>query len=379
MKHKTVAFAVLFLTLCALAGAFLGITRGDGSLHTAEAKALNTTILIGTEGEDAGAALDAAVKEIARLDALFAADGDGDIARLNAQGSITAESDTIALLSRAKEISAATDGCYSATAAPLLDAWRLALSADRTPGEAELAPLLAKVDDSQINIDGDRITLPEGASVNVDSIGRGYIADRVQKIFADYALDRGFITLGIDKARYADGDAGFLEGSGVACYIDDGGDDAWTVNLPNPADPSRVIATYDSFNDDVFNAGLYQDLVTTGGKTHRLIIDPRTGMLADTGLSSVTVVSDDGPLAAALTEALYVMGRDAALDLWDAHRIDFDAVFINDTGTATPTGRDIYITAGIYQREGTSFHVVDDEGGATPLTDSDSERATRIL
>ena len=150
--------------------------------------------------------------------------------------------------------------------------------------------------------------------VNVDSIARGYIADRVRKIFSDYNLERGFVNLDIDKARFANGDAGLLEGGGIACYSTSPRDSAWTISIPNPADPERVIANYQTLSDAVFNAGLYQQTVQSGGRSYRFIIDPRSGEPADTGLASVSVSSKDGPLAAALAEALYVMGKDEAID-----------------------------------------------------------------
>lgn len=363
---------------CVVIGTLLGMRHTGEVLHTQQTQALGTSILIGAQGSESRPALAAAEREIARLDALFAYDGEGDIARLNAEGSITADADTVALLTRAKEISAETDGLYSCTVAPLLDAWRLAASADRAPTDAELAPLLEKVGDEQIHIDGDRISIPEGVRVNVDTIARGYIADRVRKIFSDYNLDRGFVNLDIDKARFANGDAGLLEGGGLACFSTDQRDGAWTISIPNPADPERVIANYQTLNDAVFNAGLYQQTVQSGGRSYRLIIDPRSGEPADTSLASVSVSSKDGPLAAALAEALYVMGKDEAIDFWDDHRIDFDAIFIDDTGSVTPTGKDITITSGIYKDEGASFTLIDDPGGNSPLEESD-ERATRII
>ena len=377
-QRRRLQALIALCLFCVVIGTLLGMRHTGEVLHTQQTQALGNSILIGAQGSESRPALAAAEREIERLDALFAYDGDGDIAKLNAEGSITADADTVALLERAKEISAETDGLYSCTAAPLLDAWRLAASADRVPTDAELTPLLDKVDDSKIKISGDHITIPDGVRVNVDSIARGYIADRVRKIFSDYNLERGFVNLDIDKARFANGDAGLLEGGGIACYSTSPRDSAWTISIPNPADPERVIANYQTLSDAVFNAGLYQQTVQSGGRSYRFIIDPRSGEPANTGLASVSVSSKDGPLAAALAEALYVMGKDEAIDFWDDHRIDFDAIFIDDTGSVTPTGKDITITAGIYKDEGASFTLIDDPGGNSPLEESD-ERATRII
>lgn len=380
MKTQTHALIVLALT-CVLIGTFLGISHPASTLHTKQVQALDSTILLGAEGDQADTALNAAAREIERLAGLFAYTGNGDIANLNDDKIIIADSDTIELLTRAKEISAATDGLYSCTTAPLLDAWGFTTGDYRVPDADEREALLAHVDDQQITIDAGTVRIPENVRVNVDSIARGYIADRVQEIFADYALERGFITYGLDKERYDNGDAGFLEGEGVAAYSTDPGENPWTVNIANPADSSLVIANYLTYNESVFTSGGYQNSFTQNGQTYHHILDPRTGLPADSGLSAVSVVSQDATRAAALSEALCVMGREEALDFWDERRIDFDAILITDDPAESTAagGRNVIITAGIHKKDGTYFSLIDDPGGDSPLSKSDDERAFMIL
>ncbi|MBQ8801133.1 MAG: FAD:protein FMN transferase, partial [Clostridium sp.] len=72
------------------------------------------------------------------------------------------------------------------------------------------------------------------------------------------------------------------------------------------------------------------------GSLYHHILDPETGMPADSGLISVTIVSNSGMLADGLSTACYVMGLEDAADYWAENR-DFEAIFIEENGAVTIT------------------------------------------
>ena len=74
------------------------------------------------------------------------------------------------------------------------------------------------------------------------------------------------------------------------------------------------------------------------------IIDPRTGYPAENGFISVTIVSEDGTLADALSTALFIMGPEKAETFWKEHKDLFDAVMMTDDGKILMTKglRDMY-------------------------------------
>lgn len=295
-------------------------TSAEESSQTREMYAMDTVMTLEAYGQNADAALDAAVAEIERLDALWSiASSDGEIAQLNAEKQITASADTLALLTRAKEISAATDGLFSTTIAPLMDAWGFTSGDYRVPDEAELSALLAHVDDEEIAISDSTVTIPADAKVDLGGIAKGFTSARVMEIFHENGIENGILSLGGNVQALGTKPDGSL----------------WRVGLQDPADERALFATLELADKAVITSGAYERNFEQDGVVYHHIIDPRTGYPAESGFSSVTIVSDDGTLADGLSTALFIMGKEAAVEFWRSHRDDFDMVLLADDGAVT--------------------------------------------
>lgn len=295
-------------------------TSAEESSQSREVYAMDTVMTLEAYGQNADAALDAAVAEIERLDALWSiASSDGEIAQLNAEKQITASADTLALLTRAKEISAATDGLFSTTIAPLMEAWGFTNGDYRVPDEAELSALLAHVDDEEIAISDSTVTIPADAKVDLGGIAKGFTSVRVMEIFRENGVENGILSLGGNVQALGTKPDGSL----------------WRVGLQDPADERALFATLELADKAVITSGAYERNFEQNGIVYHHIIDPRTGYPAESGLSSVTIVSDDGTLADGLSTALFIMGKEAAVEFWRSHRDDFDMVLLADNGAVT--------------------------------------------
>lgn len=295
-------------------------TSAEESSQSREVYAMDTVMTLEAYGQNADAALDEAVAEIERLDALWSiASSDGEIARLNAEKKITASADTLALLTRAKEISAATDGLFSTTIAPLMEAWGFTSGDYRVPDEAELSALLAHVDDEEIAISDSTVTIPADAKVDLGGIAKGFTSARVMEIFRENGIKNGILSLGGNVQALGTKPDGTL----------------WRVGLQNPADERALFATLELADKAVITSGAYERNFEQNGIVYHHIIDPRTGYPAESGLSSVTIVSDDGTLADGLSTALFIMGKEAAVEFWRSHRDVFDMVLLADDGAVT--------------------------------------------
>lgn len=294
----------------------------EAESQSRELYAMDTVMTLTAYGPQADTALNAAETEIERLDALWSiSNDDGEIARLNADKQATLSDDTITLLQRAKDISAATDGLFACTIEPIMEAWGFTSGSYTVPDSATLQKLLTHVDDTQIRINGNTATIPADVKVDLGGIAKGFTSDRVMTIFAENGVESGIISLGGNVQALGTKPDGSL----------------WRLGIQDPADKNSIIATLEIADKAVITSGGYQRYFEQDGITYHHIIDPRTGQPADSGLSSVSIVSDDGTLADGLSTALFVMGKDAALEFWRNHRDEFDAVLVDDEGCVTIT------------------------------------------
>ncbi len=290
------------------------------SSQSQELYAMDTVMTLTAYGPQAKKALNDAADEIERLDALWSiSSSDGDIARLNTDKQATLSDDTIALLKRAQEISASTGGLFACTIEPVMEAWGFTNGNYTVPDDATLQSLLAHVDDTQIAIDGNTVTIPADVKVDLGGIAKGFTSDRVMELFSADGVTSGIISLGGNVQTLGTKPDGSL----------------WRVGIQDPDDSSGIIATIEVADKAVITSGGYQRYFEQDGTTYHHIIDPRTGMPADSGLTSVTIVSDDGTLADGLSTSLFIMGKEAALDYWRAHRDNFDVILVASDGSIT--------------------------------------------
>lgn len=305
----------------------------SGSAATAEEPvsreifAMDTYMTVTAYGEQAQEAVDAAVSEIERLDALLSiGEADSDISVLNASGKAQLSADTGVLIDRALELYQDTNGAFDLTILPLMEAWGFTDEAYRVPSEEERKMVLQYIGADQLTWDAESrtITLGEGQKIDLGGIAKGYTSSRIMDIFEQYGVTSGMVSLG--------GNVHLLGAK------PDG--TAWRVGIQDPENTTGILGVLETGDCAVITSGGYERYFEQDGETYHHIIDPATGKPSDSGISSVTIVSDDGTLADGLSTALFVMGVEKASDYWRQHADTFDAVIVSEDGT-------VYATEGI--------------------------------
>ena len=124
--------------------------------------------------------------------------------------------------------------------------------------------------------------------------------------------------------------------------------------MKDPQDTQNYICVLSLSDQTASTSGGYERYFEEDGAVYHHIIDPATGYPADTGLLSVTVVSENAALADALSTACFVLGPEEALELWrTGGGLDaFELVLCRTDGT-------VVVTEGL--EEGLTFH--GEEGG----------------
>lgn len=287
--------------------------------------AMDTYMTVTAYGKNAENGVNKAMDEINRLETVLSAEKqESDIYKLNETGSGTLSTDTKDIVSKALEINKTTNGAFDISIYPLMVKWGFTTQKYNVPSKNEISKLLKDVDSSKIIFDekSGNIKLKENMKIDLGGIAKGYTSSRVMQIFKECGVKSGLVSLG-----------GNVQALGTKT---DG--TAWQIAIENPDKSSDYIGVVSVKDKAVITSGGYERYFEKNGKTYHHILDPETGYPAESGLKSVTIVSDDGTLADALSTSLFVMGKEKALDYWHEHKNEFDIVLVDDNGDITITG-----------------------------------------
>lgn len=241
-----------------------------------------------------------------------------DIDRLNrANGApVEVQPETAALLALAVEIGTASGGAFDVSIAPASALWDFKAEEPQIPDENALLAACGRIDFHNIVIDGNTVTLKNGAEIDLGGIAKGYIADCV----AAYLKRQGVTSACINM------------GGNVVLIGTKPDGSAWTVGVrdPNgtPEQSEEVLALSDAA---VVTSGTYERGFDLDGVRYHHILDPKTGMPVQNGLASVTIIGTQSALCDALSTACFVLGEEKSRPVLERYGVH--AIFLYADGT----------------------------------------------
>lgn len=294
--------------------------------------AMDTYMEFTAYGKNSEKAVDAAIEEVQKLDAMLSAENSkSEVYALNEQGNLQATDDLAELILRGKEIYQETDGLFDDTIYPVMKLWGFPTGNYHVPTAAEVQKKLALVDGNKVEIqtrDSDEkgrdskekakfVTLGADQQIDFGGIAKGYTGQKLAELFQEYGVSSALVSLG-----------GNIQAIGTK---PDGS--SWKVGIRDPKGGQQdYIGVLSVENQAVVTSGGYERYFEEDGETYIHIINPRTGYPADGDLLSVTIVSKDGTLADGMSTALYIMGYEKACQFWRQHREEFNVILVTDDG-----------------------------------------------
>lgn len=310
--------------------------------------AMDTVMAVTAYGSRAADCVTAVEQQVNHLDALWSRTrADSEISQINLHaGDATAADlspETARLLQNAADAYEHSGGAFNPLMAPIMDAWGFTKDAYRVPSREELTSLLPlTVDLPVLGYDSPDFThatasLPHsGQELDLGGIAKGQAAAMLMDVFRGHDITSALLALG-----------GNITAVGTK---PDGS--PWTVAVKDPRNTDEYLCVFPLTDRTCATSGGYERFFTAaeagveGDATlYHHIIDPQTGYPAESGLASVTVVSDDPLLTDIYSTACYVMGAEAALDRWsrsDGDFAEFDLILVTDENH-------VYVTEGLEQ------------------------------
>lgn len=260
---------------------------------------------------------------------LSAHDPDSELYKLNASNEECAEiSDTLkAVLVSAYDIAEQTNGAYDFTLGGLAELWNVT-GGGPVPAQSDIDEALAHAGYDSITIDETRNTVMRSDTdiqIDLGGIGKGAAADVLVRYLETTDVRYGLVSVG----------------GTIGVFGDKPGGEAYKIGIRDPDDPNDILGYLHIRGGFVAVSGDYERYFEENGVRYHHIFDPADGYPADNGLHEAAVYCEtSGAAADALSTALFVMGTDAAMDLY-ANAGGFEAVFVADDVVDTTDGADV--------------------------------------
>lgn len=330
MKRRIVAIGTAAVMLGSII--FLTVMSEQRKAQTAYTKdlfAMDTFFTLRAYGPAAEGALELCARRVEELENRLSVTVEGsDIWKIN-RGDFSDEEmaeDTFLLIKAARELGEETEGALDVTLYPVLREWGFTTGDYKVPDEEVLRELLQRVDYTRIQLDEERqaVLVPAGTELDLGAVAKGYTGDCLTEILKEQGVTSAMLDLG-----------GNIQVLGAK---PDGA--PWRIAVKDPFGEGGMIGVLEVMDKTVVTSGSYERyFVGEDGKDYWHILDPSDGYPADSGLVSVTVVGESGIRCDGLSTALFVMGKDRAVEFW-RQQPEFEMILVTEDGK-------VYFTQGL--------------------------------
>jgi thiamine biosynthesis lipoprotein len=244
---------------------------------------------------------------------------DSEISRLNRELELNVSEVTRAVLERSLEMNRLSDGAFDVTIGALTHGvYHFGYDNEHLPSKAQLQKAEKFVGSNRMSIEGSKVKMLDGTTIDLGGIGKGYAVDLAIKKLQSHGVFKAIVA--------ASGDIGCLG----EC----------TIEIRDPFHPSGHIATIVSTLRGlaVSTSGNYERYIKN--KTYNHLIDPKTGKSQQRYASITLIDTQDNTRIDALATAVSIMDEKKAIAMLEKLNISY--VLIRNDGakikSALPKG-----------------------------------------
>ena len=241
---------------------------------------------------------------------------DSGLARLNTDAraglAITGDPRLADCVDAALDAAQATGGAFDPTVGPLMVVWGFRPGPRRTPDDAEIEATLRDVGWEKVSRQGrGRVHFAtRGMELDLGGIGKGCALDA--------AVGEAMV-----ETR-----AGILELGRSFAVWGRPPDGAWRIALAAPGDEDDLLATLTAYAPTFVSTSSQEE-----NPGH--LVDPKTGLAADTDVVSATAVAPSGTISDLLSTALLVAGSERARAILEAYPGASAILLVREGGALT--------------------------------------------
>lgn len=222
---------------------------------------------------------------------------------------IQIDPETFSIIENSIKYEDLSEGHFSVMCGALTDLWDI--SAAIVPAKEDIGKAIDLCGKDTIDLDASvcsvRINTP-GAKLDLGAVAKGYIADKMKEYLISKGVTSGIIQLGGNVLLIGENplrEDGYYNIGITKPFSDDNSNDS-------------IITGVSEKNTSIVTSGNYQRYFEYDGKVYHHIIDLKTGYPADTGLNSVTIITDTSYDADALSTVCFLFGKEKGAKLIDS-------------------------------------------------------------
>lgn len=303
---SVVAVAVTFLLIAFLA--YDGIASKEITDDFFSMNTYVTSKIIGADSPECAKQI-RSITENLDTGVLSRTSASSDVFNLNAQGGGEVDSKLKGWFEVLLDVCEKSEGAFDFTLGAVSDQWNFG-SSPSVPDENALRVALSHSGYKKILLEENTVSYGDRELiVDFGAAGKGIALDEIKEALSEKKIRSAVVSVGGSVLFY--------------------GDKEFTVGIRDPhGNSGSYIAKLNLTECCVSTSGSYEQQFEKDGEVYHHILNPETGYPADSGLLSVTVISDSGILSDALSTACFVLGYEKGTLL--AKEFGAHAIFVNE-------------------------------------------------